>query len=112
MVTRVIRYDLQRSDLSVDDNWNVMDTGANLATSKQQKAMASDENCDLECAVCLQSCAYPVKLPECGHIFCFLCIKGMYTFLWALLKQERVKLNIRGPALHEKPSVVPDEIYC
>lgn len=29
-----------------------------------------------DCPVCLQPCHYPVKLP-CGHIFCFLCIKGV-----------------------------------
>lgn len=29
-----------------------------------------------DCPVCLQPCFYPVKLP-CGHIFCFLCIKGV-----------------------------------
>ncbi|XP_071451869.1 E3 ubiquitin-protein ligase RNF146-B-like [Hetaerina americana] len=28
-----------------------------------------------ECAVCLQTCVHPSRLP-CGHIFCFLCIKG------------------------------------
>ncbi|XP_046397741.1 E3 ubiquitin-protein ligase RNF146 [Ischnura elegans] len=28
-----------------------------------------------ECAVCLQSCIHPCRLP-CGHVFCFLCIKG------------------------------------
>merc|ERR1712071_704093 len=30
----------------------------------------------IECAVCLQSCIHPVKLP-CSHIFCFLCVKGV-----------------------------------
>lgn len=29
-----------------------------------------------DCPVCLQPCSYPVKL-TCGHIFCFLCIKGV-----------------------------------
>ncbi|KAL1250370.1 hypothetical protein QQF64_021375 [Cirrhinus molitorella] len=28
-----------------------------------------------ECAICLQSCVHPVRLP-CRHIFCFLCVKG------------------------------------
>ena len=28
-----------------------------------------------DCAVCLQPCLHPVQLP-CGHIFCFLCVKG------------------------------------
>lgn len=30
----------------------------------------------IECAVCLQTCIHPVKLP-CSHIFCFLCVKGV-----------------------------------
>ena len=30
----------------------------------------------IECAVCLQTCVYPVQLP-CKHIFCFLCVKGV-----------------------------------
>lgn len=29
-----------------------------------------------ECAVCLQTCIHPAQLP-CGHIFCFLCVKGV-----------------------------------
>ena len=29
-----------------------------------------------DCPVCLQSCTLPVKL-TCGHVFCFLCIKGV-----------------------------------
>jgi E3 ubiquitin-protein ligase RNF146 len=31
---------------------------------------------DYECAVCLQPCVHPVKLP-CSHIFCYLCVKGV-----------------------------------
>lgn len=30
---------------------------------------------NLECAICLQTCIHPARLP-CGHIFCFLCVKG------------------------------------
>ena len=30
----------------------------------------------IECAVCLQTCVHPVKLP-CSHIFCYLCVKGV-----------------------------------
>jgi len=33
---------------------------------------------DIECAVCLQTCVYPVQLP-CKHIFCYLCVKGVTT---------------------------------
>ncbi|XP_061563133.1 E3 ubiquitin-protein ligase rnf146-like [Cololabis saira] len=28
-----------------------------------------------ECAICLQRCIHPVRLP-CCHVFCFLCVKG------------------------------------
>lgn len=31
---------------------------------------------EMECPICLQSCIHPCKLP-CGHIFCFLCVKGV-----------------------------------
>jgi len=31
---------------------------------------------EMECAVCLQNCVFPVQLP-CKHIFCFLCVKGI-----------------------------------
>lgn len=30
----------------------------------------------MECPVCLQACIHPARLP-CGHIFCFLCVKGV-----------------------------------
>lgn len=41
---------------------------------------ASGKDCKkeevLECAVCLQPSVHPVELP-CGHIFCYLCVKGV-----------------------------------
>lgn len=30
----------------------------------------------MECAVCLQTCIHPARLP-CSHIFCYLCVKGV-----------------------------------
>ncbi|XP_011555304.2 E3 ubiquitin-protein ligase rnf146 [Plutella xylostella] len=40
----------------------------------------SDAQCsaalEKDCAVCLQKCHHPTQLP-CGHIFCFLCVKGV-----------------------------------
>lgn len=29
-----------------------------------------------ECAVCLQPCIHPARLP-CSHIYCYLCVKGV-----------------------------------
>ena len=40
----------------------------------------------IECAVCLQTCVYPVQLP-CKHIFCFLCVKGV------TLQSKRLRQN-------------------
>ncbi|XP_044024604.1 E3 ubiquitin-protein ligase rnf146-like [Siniperca chuatsi] len=36
---------------------------------------SSSSTTTLECAICLQSCIHPVRLP-CCHVFCFLCVKG------------------------------------
>ncbi|KAH0548421.1 E3 ubiquitin-protein ligase RNF146 isoform X6 [Cotesia glomerata] len=30
----------------------------------------------MECAVCLQICVHPARLP-CSHVFCYLCVKGV-----------------------------------
>uniref|UniRef100_A0A914VGI4 E3 ubiquitin-protein ligase n=1 Tax=Plectus sambesii TaxID=2011161 RepID=A0A914VGI4_9BILA len=54
---------------------------ASTSATKPQEdtaaAVAGDgTNADAECAVCLQNCTFPVKLPPCAHVFCFLCIKG------------------------------------
>ena len=45
---------------------------------ENEKQLVEDGSSEvpIECAVCLQTCVYPVQLP-CKHIFCFLCVKGV-----------------------------------
>lgn len=47
-------------------------SGAGATASKQP----SLDFGQVECPVCLQPSIHPVKL-HCGHIFCFLCVKGV-----------------------------------
>ncbi|XP_069743062.1 E3 ubiquitin-protein ligase rnf146 [Narcine bancroftii] len=53
-----------------------------------------------ECAICLQTCVHPVKLP-CKHIFCFLCVKGAswQSRRCALCRQEIPEEFLDKPAL-------------
>ncbi|GCB71371.1 hypothetical protein scyTo_0005918 [Scyliorhinus torazame] len=53
-----------------------------------------------ECAICLQTCVHPVKLP-CKHIFCFLCVKGAswQSKRCALCRQEIPEEFLDKPAL-------------
>ncbi|XP_074034338.1 E3 ubiquitin-protein ligase rnf146 isoform X2 [Leptinotarsa decemlineata] len=76
-----------------------------MAESLQQQLVDStckenDEN--MECAVCLQRCIHPAQLP-CGHIFCFLCVKGFanQNKKCAMCRQEIPKDFIDQPNLLE-----------
>lgn len=53
-----------------------------------------------ECAICLQSCVHPVRLP-CRHIFCFLCVKGAswHSKRCALCRQEVPEDFLERPTL-------------
>lgn len=55
---------------------------------------------NLECAVCLQTCVFPAQLP-CGHIFCFLCIKGIanQSKRCAMCRQEIPRDFLEHPKL-------------
>lgn len=68
----------------------------------QQTGEKSDtELVKMECPVCLQTCIHPARLP-CGHIFCFLCVKGV-TF-----KNRRCAMCRRDipPSYLEHPQLV------
>ncbi|XP_018577302.1 E3 ubiquitin-protein ligase rnf146 [Anoplophora glabripennis] len=63
------------------------------------------EKCDSpECAVCLQPCVHPAQLP-CGHIFCFLCVKGFanQNKKCAMCRQEIPRDFIDQPNLLQLP---------
>ncbi|XP_025406759.1 E3 ubiquitin-protein ligase rnf146-like [Sipha flava] len=47
------------------------------AKKSKKKDVKTDEpqNETLDCPVCLGPAVFPVRIP-CGHIFCFLCVKG------------------------------------
>uniref|UniRef100_UPI0037E90E54 E3 ubiquitin-protein ligase rnf146-like n=1 Tax=Semicossyphus pulcher TaxID=241346 RepID=UPI0037E90E54 len=53
-----------------------------------------------ECAICLQSCIHPVRLP-CCHVFCFLCVKGAswHSKRCALCRQEIPEDFLERPVL-------------
>lgn len=53
-----------------------------------------------ECAICLQSCVHPVRLP-CFHVFCFLCVKGAswQSKRCALCRQEVPEDFLERPVL-------------
>ena len=38
-----------------------------------------DKSSEEDCPICLESLVHACKLP-CGHVFCFLCIKGTFNF--------------------------------
>ncbi|XP_055598766.1 E3 ubiquitin-protein ligase RNF146-A-like [Uranotaenia lowii] len=49
----------------------------NQQQADQTSQKPSDpEMVKMECPVCLQTCIHPARLP-CGHVFCFLCVKGV-----------------------------------
>lgn len=57
-----------------------------------------------ECAVCLQTCVYPARLP-CSHIFCFLCLKGIasQSRRCAMCRQDIPQDYLEHPDLVQLP---------
>ena len=60
----------------------------------------------LECAVCLQSCVHPARL-DCGHIFCFLCVKGVSH---ASMRCPMCRRDIRAGFLEDPGALLDEEV--
>lgn len=73
----------------------------------KDKAIRLETGDGLECAVCLQTCVHPAQLP-CGHIFCFLCIKGIanQSGKCAMCRQEIPLDFIEHPNLLQTDTLV------
>lgn len=71
-----------QEDLSSNTAGSAVKQTEHSASGKPEESSVDKESgsaCSstiIECAVCLQTCIHPVKLP-CTHIFCYLCVKGV-----------------------------------
>ncbi|XP_014611473.1 PREDICTED: E3 ubiquitin-protein ligase RNF146 isoform X3 [Polistes canadensis] len=69
-----------------------------------------------ECAVCLQPCIHPARLP-CNHIYCYLCVKGVanHNKRCPMCRQEMPSDFVERPQLVEVDEVKelerPEEEY-
>ncbi|XP_068198698.1 E3 ubiquitin-protein ligase rnf146-like [Antennarius striatus] len=59
-----------------------------------------------ECAICLQTCIHPVRLP-CCHVFCFLCVKGAS---WLSKRCALCRHEIPEDFLERPVLISPDEL--
>ncbi|XP_076297990.1 ring finger protein 146 isoform X1 [Lasioglossum baleicum] len=55
---------------------NTQDTADSMLKDKEKESDEKEGPTIPECAVCLQPCIYPAKLP-CNHVYCYLCVKGV-----------------------------------
>ncbi|KAM8708099.1 hypothetical protein ACLKA7_015122 [Drosophila subpalustris] len=55
---------------------NIETVATSAASDDTSVADTPTPTAALECPICLQTCIHPARLP-CGHIFCFLCVKGV-----------------------------------
>lgn len=65
----------------------------------------------IECAVCLQTCVYPVQLP-CKHIFCFLCVKGvsLQSKRCAMCRRDVPQDFLQNPELLSQLDMAREEV--
>ena len=59
-------------------NLNSLFNHLNIESDEEDKTTENSSSTNsLQCPICIQTPNYPIKLDPCGHIFCFLCIKGV-----------------------------------
>eukprot|EP00794_Sanderia_malayensis_P004674 gene4674-5283_t len=68
---------MEKNRPAVNNTKDPGDLTEGLAPDTDEKKEGDEESTLYpECVVCLQNYYHPVQLP-CGHIFCFLCVKGV-----------------------------------
>lgn len=108
-VTRSQQASLQSSqeDLAAA-GYSVSTKNEGCAAKAEKQESPTPEKSDAssqlpECAVCLQTCVHPVKLP-CSHIFCYLCVKGVafQSRRCAMCRQEIPADSLLHPQLLDR----------
>ncbi|XP_065361030.1 E3 ubiquitin-protein ligase RNF146 isoform X1 [Calliphora vicina] len=69
----LVKRNLEEALKEVSSDQNPSTSSSAATTSSSSSSNTSNL---LECPICLQTCIHPARLP-CGHIFCFLCVKGV-----------------------------------
>ncbi|XP_054286397.1 E3 ubiquitin-protein ligase RNF146-A-like isoform X1 [Macrosteles quadrilineatus] len=72
----VLLSDSSSSESNDEEVPNVSCDQPSLKSGVLPKNSVDNPELTPECPVCLQPCIHPARLP-CGHIFCFLCLKGI-----------------------------------
>uniref|UniRef100_A0A4W5KEH0 E3 ubiquitin-protein ligase n=1 Tax=Hucho hucho TaxID=62062 RepID=A0A4W5KEH0_9TELE len=88
-------------DHSVDSvSSSKVEDGGDTFTGDSPSSPTPSINPVPECAICLQTCVHPVRLP-CRHVFCFLCVKGAswHSKRCALCRQEVPEDFLEHPTL-------------
>ena len=52
-------------------------TSASTSTSTGEKLLGKEEETEDSCPICYEKPLHPVTLPNCRHVYCFLCGKGL-----------------------------------
>jgi len=95
---------------SIDRNTGDNCEEESVKVTQNQNEESVSQN--MVCPICLQTCVHPVELP-CSHIFCFLCIKGVFiqdhsTRRCAICRQSIPNDVLRNPRLKDVSQLYSD----